>query len=74
MDFFGFGYLKQKVFKRRASTLGGLWKVLNQEWNLVTPETCRKVFENWKFRLRLVRAMSGEHIENTQAIHNRRRQ
>jgi len=33
MDFFGFGYLKQKLKGRRARTLDGVWKILNQLWN-----------------------------------------
>lgn len=28
LDFFGFGFLKQPAFHRRATTLDGLWKVL----------------------------------------------
>src|SRR5688500_13000409 len=28
LDFFGFGYLKRQLFKRRATTQKGVWKVL----------------------------------------------
>jgi hypothetical protein len=31
LDFFGFSYLKQKLFLRRARTLDGLWKICRQE-------------------------------------------
>jgi hypothetical protein len=72
MDFYGFGYLKQRLKHRRATTLAGLWKVLNEEWNNVNPQMCTKVFDNWKRRLRLVSKRSGEHIECVRTIHKRR--
>lgn len=71
-DFFGFGYLKQKRFKKKASTLAGLWKALRKEWQLVSPEMFQKVFENWKPRLRLVAKKDRLHVENTKTIHRRR--
>ena len=72
MDFFGFGWLKQRLEHRRATTIPGLWKVLQEEWNTVTPETCRKVFNSWKRRLRAIARVSGEHIESVRSIHRRR--
>lgn len=71
MDFYGFGMLKQALFKRRATTLNGLCKVLDDEWSKVTPEMCLKVFESWKRRLRAISENHGEHVENTQKIHRR---
>ena len=32
LDLFGFGYLKQKLRKRRAKSLDGVWKVSQEEW------------------------------------------
>lgn len=72
MDFYGFGMLKQRLFSRRATTLTGLWKVLQEEWNKITPEEARKVFQAWKRRLRMVSKRGGEHIENTKQIHRRK--
>jgi hypothetical protein len=72
MDFFGFGYLKQKLFNCRATTLDGVWKCAQREWNNVTPEMCRKVYKSWKLRLRTISKKNGEHIENTKDIHKRR--
>jgi hypothetical protein len=72
MDFFGFGLIKQKLFNRRAKTLNGVWKCANEEWNKVTPEMARKVFDNWKWRLRLINKKNGAHIEQTKDIHRRR--
>ena len=31
IHFFGFSYLKQRLFKRKATTMDGLWKVLKEE-------------------------------------------
>lgn len=72
MDFYGFGFLKQRLAKRRAKKIAGVWKCLNDEWDKITPEMCRNVFQNWKTRLRAVSRSSGEHIEGTRTIHKRR--
>jgi histone-lysine N-methyltransferase SETMAR len=72
MDFFGFGYLKQKVFKRKAKTLEGLWKVVKNEWSKVTPETCRNVLKEWKRKCNLVRQTNGLQIEPLAKIHRRK--
>ncbi|OXA48359.1 Mariner Mos1 transposase [Folsomia candida] len=68
LDFFGFGYLKQRLSRRRARTWKGVWKVLNKEWKKVTPELCTKVFKAWKRRLRLVAKSDGRHIENNRTF------
>lgn len=70
LDFFGFGFLKQRTFHRRATTLSGLWKVLNEEWNKITPEKRQEVLSEWKKRYRLVVKKKGFHIE--QVIHNKK--
>ena len=71
LDFYGFGYLKQRLFHRRATTENGLWKVLNDVWNTITVADIKKVYMAWKRRCRLVHKMSGEHIEQTKTIHRR---
>ena len=72
MDFYGFGMLKQRLHLRQASTLDGVWKVLQSEWNTVTPAEVRKVYEAWKWRLRVVTGVRGSHIEQTKKIHRRK--
>jgi predicted transcriptional regulator len=72
LDFFGFGYLKQQLFRRRATTLDGVWKVLKEEWAKITPEKCQNVFQAWKRRLRVCSKLDGEHIEHTRQIHKRK--
>jgi len=71
LDFFGFGYLKQKLFNRKAKTLNGIWKACQEEWNKIDINLTRKVFQSWKKHLRLVSQNSGSHIENTKQIHSK---
>jgi hypothetical protein len=65
LDFFGFGFLKQALFQRRSTTLNGVWKSLNEEWNKVTPEKAREVFSSCKRRCRAVVQNKGYQIEQT---------
>lgn len=72
MDFFGFGHLKQKLFRSKATTLDGVWKVLQREWNKVPIETVHKVMESWKRRCRLISKKDGGHIEQCHQIHKKK--
>ena len=72
LDFYGFGYLKQQLSKRRARTLNGVWKLSQEVWSHIDVATCQKVFNGWKRRCRLISAKNGEHIEQTKDIHRRR--
>lgn len=72
MDFFGFGFLKQQLGKRKIKTEKGLWKVINEEWSQVTSDLARKVFESWKRRLRAISQSNGGHIEQSKKIHQRK--
>ncbi|CAG7833192.1 unnamed protein product, partial [Allacma fusca] len=40
MDIFGFGHLKQALWKTKVSIPNWLWKRIREEWNNVTPEKC----------------------------------
>ena len=73
LTFFGFGYLKSQLFRRKSKTEGGLWKVMKHEWSKIDLAIVTRVYSAWKRRLRLVRKISGRHIENTKDIHLRRR-
>ena len=72
LDFYGFGYLKQQLSKRKARTLDGVWKLSQEIWSQIDVETCQKVFNAWKRRCRLISAKNGEQIEHTKDIHRRR--
>lgn len=71
LDFYGFGYLKQELLKRRATTLDGVWKIAKEVWSRIDRAQIKKVYGNWKRRLRLIAAKNGEHIEQTKDIHRR---
>ena len=68
LDFFGFGFLKQKLEKRNARTLEGVWKLSKEIWSTIDLKQIKSVFDSWKRRLRLISAKSGEHIEQTKAV------
>src|SRR5207245_99795 len=54
MDFFGFGYLKQHLNRKRCSTLDGLWKAAWTTWSSIDPSMVGKVFTSWKRHLRMI--------------------
>jgi hypothetical protein len=70
-DFFAFGFLKQKLKQRKAKTLNGLLKVANQVWQEISVDMIRRVYDNWRKRLKLINLSEGCHIENVKDIHNR---
>jgi histone-lysine N-methyltransferase SETMAR len=68
MDFFAFGYLKQRLLKRRASTRDGLWKVLREEWSTISLEQVKRVFDSWKVRCRLIAKRGGKQNSSKEYI------
>lgn len=73
LDFYGFGFLKQRLFNRRPKTVAGLWNVLKDVWSQITIEKVTEVFSAWKLRCRVVVKMEGKHIEQSKQIHSRKR-
>ncbi|CAG7708374.1 unnamed protein product [Allacma fusca] len=45
MDIFGFGHLKQALWKTKVSIPKRLWKRIREEWNNVTPEKCSDILD-----------------------------
>ena len=72
LDFFGFGYLKQRLQRRRGRTIDWVWKIAQSEWNQISLKTVRKVYAAWKRRLRTVSRLQGQHIEPIKQIDSRR--
>lgn len=72
LDFFGFGYLKQELSKRKARTLDGVWKISNEIWSQINQATVDRVFAAWKRRCRMISRRDGGHVEQTKNIHRRR--
>lgn len=71
LDFFGFGYLKQRISKRRPRTLDGVWKVSQEVWSGIDHALIKRTFADWKRRLRKISAVNGEHIEQIKSIHSK---
>lgn len=72
LDFFGFGFLKQKAKKCKATTLDGLWRFWQKTWSGIDAQKCLQVFRSWKRRLREVSRRDGGHIEHLKNIHKRK--
>lgn len=73
LDFFGFGYLKRRVYLKKPKSIKGLWKLLQSEWSKVDQNLVERTYESWKRRLRMIASGMGNHIENSRKIHNRSR-
>lgn len=69
LDFFGFGYLKNKIRKSSFKSLDALWRRCQVEWSRDTPDTCVRVFRSWKKRCRMINERQGSHVEKIKAIH-----
>jgi len=72
LDFFGFGYLKQQLYKSKVTTLDGIWKKSQEVWQQIDNEMIQKVFSSWKTRLRAITKNNGEQIEQLKTIHSRK--
>ncbi|UYV72765.1 hypothetical protein LAZ67_10000614 [Cordylochernes scorpioides] len=67
MDFCIFGCLKRALGKRHPRTIEGLWKVVKEEWDLLSMTMIRKCLISWKIRCRSVNKQKGfqiEHLKN----------
>ena len=64
MDFCVFGLLKRSIGKRKAKTLNSLWKILEDEWNKLSPVILQKSLLSWKHRCRAIVKNQGYQIEH----------
>jgi hypothetical protein len=71
LDFFGFRYLKEKLKSRRPKTLKGLLAAAQSEWSKISLNLISSVYNDWRFRLKLIREKGGDHIENVKKIHKK---
>ena len=51
LDFFGFGFLKQRLRAKKATTIAGLRKVARSIWSEISTEAIINVYESWRKRL-----------------------
>ena len=70
LDFWGFGKVKQALNKRRPTTMRGLWKAVNEEFNKIKAPECMRVMNSWAARCELVEEMNGEAIQGLKSIHS----
>ena len=64
MDFCAFGLLQQALTRCRPSTLDGLWKVCEREWDRIDLAILRRSLLSWKLRCRAIVKNKGYQIEH----------
>lgn len=64
MDFFTWGYTKDKSYKGKRHTLETLRESIAQSFASITDEMCEKTIENFMKRIQHVVASQGRHFEN----------
>lgn len=67
LDFFGFGYLKSRLMRRRARTIEGVKRAAREEWSAISAEMVQSVYRAWRYRMELMVKNKGDHIENVKA-------
>jgi hypothetical protein len=63
LDFFLWGYLKQKVYKKQHKDLNELCASITKEIREIKPEVLKRVFSNISKRMELIIENNGAHIE-----------
>ena len=64
-DFFGFGFLKQQLKFNKARTIESVVLAAKKIWMEISSELILKVFNDWKFRCRIIAENHGNAIEPT---------
>lgn len=64
LDFYLFGNLKTKVFKKRLHTLEELQNAIENEIRNITQEELQRVFDNLKRRVNLCLQNDGQHFQH----------
>ncbi len=64
LDYFFWGYLKNRVNKRKPKTISGLKKVIREEVKKVPQMMINKALKSWSRRCRDIYHNKGLHIEN----------
>ena len=72
MDFFGFGFIKNKLKTKKPATLDGCWKLARAIWASLPLDMPSLVMSAWKRRCRIVHQNDGEPIEHLRKIHLKR--
>ena len=64
MDFYLWGYLKEKVYEKQPKNLEDLKAFIKEEISSITRQTLSDVFENLKKRLSICSAERGKNFEH----------
>lgn len=64
LDYFMWGYLKQKVYANKPRTLLQLKHNIRTEMAAISGEMCRRVVANFRFRLEECQQSEGQHLDN----------
>ena len=62
-DYFMWGFLKSKVYKSKPTTIQDLKSRIQEAFQEITLEMCRKVIENYQHRLTALTQNGGCHVE-----------
>ena len=64
LDFFLWGFLKDRVYTPAPTTLGDLKAAIRCEMRKIPVQTCRAVIDNFNKRLDVVLRTGGRHLEH----------
>lgn len=64
LDFFFWGYLKDKIYKDNPKTLAGIERRIREKILALEPEMLHRVVQGFEMRLRKLLTLEGQHIEN----------
>ena len=63
-DFFLWGYLKNKVYKKKIKTVIGLKRAITTELRNIPQDMLDRVLESWPKRLKMIHDVGGHNIEH----------
>ena len=64
LDCFLWGHLKERMYTPSPQSTDELKRAIKRDMGKITPETCRRVIDNFKRRLDVVITQNGRHIEH----------
>ena len=70
MDFFGFGYIKNKLKNIEISSLENAWSEVQMIWSNLPTGTAAKIMNAWKRRCRMVVKRRGAPIQHLKSFHS----
>ena len=59
MDYFGNGYFKNRMAKRQFTTMDGMLRCANQEWEAIPLQMFRNALSSWSNRVLAIHKARG---------------